>query len=486
MRRVELVSRRMPAVRPVGSSVAAAVLESTPATIFSDLDPLDWTWLHAGLGETTTNDNGGGGSLLSAGGSNLVLDALADQNAVGAYNCSQTTSARPRIETAGFNGDPCWAVRAGESQRIASGATCFGPRISGNDTPAILGGVAQCFRTDATQLPFSYGGSASNHFMELVLNSTGFFARKNAGSNIDAPVGGSGSPNTNRFWWLFYTNSAGTTGTLEINGVVVANGVSWDAASITLDVFAMGCLRRGTFTTFMDGRIRTFFAAAGSAAVAKASQLRTWLATLTVSKSRPQFIAAGDSITHTANGENSWMVQLAAAMPGTDFINNGVPGAVFSDVDTTDPSLFVRYTYSNYDAGRAANVYRLGWGLNDLLTGVTAATLATKYQNAITAIKTAFPGAKVIVPTLFDCTSFSAGQQTERATFNTDVRTNAVSSWGADAVHDQEAITPEAASDTNIFSDGKHQTALGQGYQVTGRNGALGMQQHLLDLGCAA
>ena len=102
----------------VATISASAAL--TPATIYSDIDPLDWTWLHAGLGESTTNDNGGGGSLLSAGGSNLVLDALADQNAVGAYNCSQTTSARPRIETYGFNGDPCWALRAADSAYLSA------------------------------------------------------------------------------------------------------------------------------------------------------------------------------------------------------------------------------------------------------------------------------------------------------------------------------------------------------------------------------
>ena len=479
------MSSRRPGARfNRGRIAAGGTAAATPATIFAALDPLDWTWLHAGLGESATNDNGGGGSLLSAGGSNLVLDALADQNTGGAYNCSQTISARPRIETAGFNGDPCWAFRAGESQRIASTGTSFGTRLSGNDTPCVLGGVCQGFRTDATQLPFSYGGAASNHFLELVLNSTGFFARKNAGSNIDAPVGGSGSPHTNRFSWLFYTGAAGNTGTLEINGVVVANNVSFDAAAITLDVFAMGCLRRATFVTFTDGRIRTFFGAAGSAAVVAGniSALRTWLATFLASKTRSQVSAAGDSITHTANGENSFMVQWAAAMPGTDFINDGVPGAIFSDVDTTDPRLLYRYAHSNYDAGRAANVFRLGWGLNDILTGVSAATLSTKYQAAITAIKTAYPSAGVIIPTLFDCTSFTGPMQTQRGIWNTDARANAVS-WGA-VLHDQEAITPEVATDPAIFSDGKHQTETAQGYQVAGRNGSPGLTAIAVSLGC--
>lgn len=450
--------------------------DPTPATIFSGLT---YTWLHAGLGETTTNDNGADGY----GGSNVVVDAVADQGP-GGYNCAQTTTARPRLEDKGWDGQPSWAFNASSSHRIASDVTSFASQLSGEDTPFIIGGAFQCFTSASTQLPFSFGGNPGTHFLEIFMNATNFTVRKNAGANVDAPSGGGGTSNLNRHTYLIATNAAGTAVDVWIDGVQIATGAAFNAASITLNVFALNCLRRSTLTTFGDMRQRTFFAAVGATAITKTAECLDWLDTLIETDTTPMVVFCGDSHIHTANGETSMVSLTEAAFPGTVIVNNGVPGDTIQNVVTTKPTLTRRYTYSIPGASRSVRVYYLGYGANDLESGRLAAAVATDIQTQITAIRAADATGKIIVVTFFDNGSLTVGEQTERATLNTDINTNAVSVWGADAVHNRAGLLPEANTDLTYFDpDNKHLNATGEAILLSDRNGFSGLTTILSGFG---
>lgn len=129
--------------------------------------------------------------------------------------------------------------------------------------------------------------------------------------------------------------------------------------------------------------------------------------------------------------------------------NKGLPGAGFSDGVAT-AALF--------NAGLAKNLLVAHWGANDILGGVSAATLTTRLATYVTATRAA--GFDVFIGTVLPSTAYDGTMETVRTTYNDNVRSGAVA--GGYTVADYANI-PEMMNPANptYYADGIHPTSPG-------------------------
>lgn len=167
----------------------------------------------------------------------------------------------------------------------------------------------------------------------------------------------------------------------------------------------------------------------------------------------------GDSMTAGtgSTGGNDYPHQLNALLgSGYYLLNIGVSGSATTTLEAQQ--------------GAAANAYfnatptciDVIWiGTNDIVGGVSAATIATNIGTIHAARKTSHPTVKTVICTIVDRVSFDAAKEAVRATLNADLVAN-YATYNADAVCNLAADARLSDStNTTYFSDGTHLTNAG-------------------------
>jgi len=458
----------------VGTGAPAA----TPATILAGKT---FRWLEAGLGETLTQDSGGGAADQGSGGGLYVCDALADQGG-GGFNMAQTTSARPRVEEAGFNGFRCFAGDAVDD-RFQSTGTSIAASVSGTNQPLVRVQVLQALVGGATLIPWSMGANATTPFQEMFFSAANAYTvRKNAGANVDVT---GGTTNLNRH--VVVTEIQGATASVDVDGVNVIPVTAYSNGSMTFNRDAIMCLWRSTLTNFAPMRVVLDIFVVGTITAQQKADLVTYASRYTAAQTKPLLAMTGDSHTNTDLGETTWMTLAAAYFPGSTFINNGVVGDTLVNMLSKDAvsGLIYRYADSNYDAARVVNAYGNHYGANDIegASSRTAVQVRTDQTTWATALNGRHPGIPKIACTLHKIGGLPAGKETERVAYNTDMRAN-FATYGFTHLLDKDIIIPELPSDTSVFEgDQKHLNAQGEQYLFDGRFGTDGAKQILTSLG---
>ena len=472
MRGKVIVGAAGAAAMPMVSGALVGGVEFVPPTPATILNGQTYQWVEAGLGETLTADT-------STGGGNYIVDAVADQSP-GGYNYSQTTSARPRLEVGGWNGSSAWVFDGTADRLVSTGTSIASVAGSGSDVTHTIWIAAQTFLTSQMAL-YSLGNSASSSNFEELLQNPSWTVRKNSGSNFDA-VGGVSQQTYN--WFRLETDGAGTSLTIVRNGVDETTVPGFNAGSVTYDVNALACLRRSTFTAFLNGRIKAYVHMAGVPTAQQRTDMDAYFANMIVPRTPPMLVMTGDSHTHTAVGESSWMEQIAAAMPTATFVNNGVPGDTLVGM-LAEPGFLARYSHSIYDSNRSVVAYGNHYGANDIEGAFsrTATELKADIQTWAAAVEAAHPGVPKIGCTLHKIPSLPAGKETERVNHNADIRANPAS-FGLDYVLDKDLLIPEAATDPLVYEiSDKHLNAVGEARLVNGHLGVPGMLSILTSIG---
>lgn len=166
-------------------------------------------------------------------------------------------------------------------------------------------------------------------------------------------------------------------------------------------------------------------------------------------------VCFGDSRTSGASAETGgsrYPDQLQRLLgPGAEIINAGIPGASLAGLVTLAPGILA----SLYSSERQKNILILNGGINDIAGGATGANTYASLLTIAAAAKSS--GWTVIATTTLYWHSLSSGQQTELATYNSDVsgdstHFDAVVDWNADAT-----IGGYSNSANTTYFDGIHQ-----------------------------
>lgn len=425
-----------------------------------------WRWLEADLGETLEQDDLGGGG-------NYVVTQANDQSGNG-FNVGASSTARPRKELHGFNGQPCW-VGDGSNDRLVALVSSIASLITGNDKSWWCYVVCQALRLPSSSgVIWSVCNSASNsNFVEFMASSTGstWRVRKNAGSNVDA-VGG--AVDLNRHVFKLICN--GTDVRIYKDRVLdtVTPAPNLDTATHTLNSDAIFCFGGLTLSAFFYGRVRAQLFGAGTLTAQQIQELDDYCSWFTVPQEVPLFALTADSHGHTDTGETTYMSMLQAAYPTDTIINNGEPGARLSTLMAT-PDLIYRYAHSNFDAGRRVCAYGNFLCSNDLEDGRSADAIADDLEEWNGIIEAAHPGVPRIGFTPWKNAALTAGEETQRQLLRTELLTNWAARGFTIAPLDGGGLITEDGGDPSVFIDGKHINDTGEGHVYNGRGGVEGM-----------
>lgn len=152
---------------------------------------------------------------------------------------------------AGINGNRALAFVSGSSHYLTANAAA--PVFTGNDTPFTLFAAIRKSSAPANHAIFSFGNSGSASSYQQVFTSTTNYtsARNDVTTGTTSVVGGTPDSSTHIVSLVF----AGTTTSMWIDGVNIANAGAQNNLSITIDRVAIGALIRSTVANFFNGYI---------------------------------------------------------------------------------------------------------------------------------------------------------------------------------------------------------------------------------------
>jgi lysophospholipase L1-like esterase len=171
-----------------------------------------------------------------------------------------------------------------------------------------------------------------------------------------------------------------------------------------------------------------------------------------------RFLAEGDSITAAITAPDSYSRLWAAEHATINYTNTAVGGGVLGSVGDTSPtnSLYARQAA---DLAWAPTHMSVFIGANDVNNTTVTATYLANLYNYLAPFKAS--GTKIAVCTVLPRSGVT-GQETARAAVNTQLRADVSKQFDYLVDFDTTSLGVAAAtSDTTLYSDGLHPTALG-------------------------